>query len=224
MPIFPPKPNPKETLAKLKAGNTRFAAGQSVAPRFDADYRMMLAEGKRSDHVLATVVGCSDSRVCPEFVFNSDPGDLFVIRTAGFACLSDESLASANFGVVHLKSPLLIVLGHTDCKAVKIAVHKTEADAPDPNLPLETTLLTLGDSLKESLSEMGIRKIGISKRGTKEETLTSEALDEIIKKNVFLTIERIRQSSPEIQKLQAEGEVIIAPALYRLESGLVEWL
>ena len=212
---FPPKPDPQTTLEKLKAANTRFVTGQNAPPRFDDGYRMLLAKGKRSEHVLATVVGCSDSRVTPEFVFNSDPGDLFVIRTAGFACLSEESLASVIFGVVHLKSPLLVVLGHTDCKAVKLAVQKTDTEDPATNLTLKSTLLKLADSLEETVNEMKI----------KEETpITPEALDEIIKQNVFLTIERIRQSSLEIQKLEAESEVIIVPALYRLESGLVEWL
>lgn len=214
MTLFPLKPTPQKTFEKLKAGNERFASGQNHIPRFDDEYRKMLAVGERSDHVIATVVGCSDSRVSPEFVFNSDPGDLFVIRTAGFACLSDESLASVNFGVVQLKSPLLVVLGHNDCKAVKGAIQKMGADTPEISLVLKITLLRLAHSLEADMEKMDFEP----------ENLDDKTLDEIIKQNVFLTADRIIKSCPQIRKHQADGTLIVAPAFYHLESGTVEWL
>lgn len=180
----------------------------------------MLAKGERTAHVIATVVGCSDSRVPPEFVFNSDPGDLFVVRTAGASCLSDESLASVDFGILHLKSPLLVVLGHTDCKAIKTSLQTTGADISEANLTtgnspaLKNTLRLLFDSLENHFEETAPAEIA-------EDT---EALDEITKKNVFLTIERILENSPRIRQLQDAGQLIIAPAFYRLETGTVEWL
>lgn len=214
MNTFPPKPTPQETLDILQAGNRQFVACQNGIPHFDADYRMKLAQGPRSAHVLATVVGCSDCRVTPEFVFHSGPGDLFVIRTAGFACLSDESLASVDFGVVQLESPILVVLGHTDCKAVKLALQKTEIDSPGLSLTLKSTLLKLADSLEANMREADLDK----------KVWDDVSVNEAIKKNVFLTIQRIVKSSPGIQKLQAEGKVLVVPALYQLDSGLVEWL
>ncbi|MGD9125945.1 MAG: carbonic anhydrase [Planctomycetia bacterium] len=212
--MFPPKPTPQGALEKLKTGNQRFVNGENFMPRLDAEHRMNLAKGKRSEHVLATVVGCSDCRVTPEFIFHSDPGDLFVIRTAGFSCLSDESLASVDFGVVQLESPLLIVLGHTDCKAVQIALQKAEIDSPELSLTLKSTILKLADSLEANMRESDLQK----------ETWDDAAVNEVIKQNAFLTIERILEKSSGIQKLRDEGKLLVVPALYQLESGLVEWL
>ena len=214
MTTFPPKPTPRETLEILKAGNRLFAACQDGIPHFDAAYRMKLAHGPRSEHVLATVVGCSDCRVTPEFVFHSGPGDLFVIRTAGFACLSDESLASADFGVVQLQSPLLVVLGHTDCKAVRIALEKTEIDSLELSPSLKSTLQKLADTLDTNTSEAD----------RDQSVWDDDSVNEMIRRNVFLTVERIVKSSPGIQELQAAGKVLVVPALYQLESGLIEWL
>ena len=114
-----PKPIPTEPLGRLQYGNELFAKGVLQTPKVDEMTRYQLeTEGQ---HPFAVVVSCSDSRVPPELVFNQGLGDLFVVRVAG-NIVNEENLASIEYAVEHLKAPLIVVLGHTHCGAVKAAV------------------------------------------------------------------------------------------------------
>ena len=108
----------EEALARLLEGNERFAAGRPEAPRRDERRRREQAEGQTP---FAVVLACSDSRVPPEIVFDQGIGDLFVIRVAGNTAADDVALGSIEFGVGVLGCPLLLVLGHEGCGAVKAA-------------------------------------------------------------------------------------------------------
>jgi carbonic anhydrase len=110
---------PDEALERLLEGNRRFVAGAPEAPGRDADRRRQQAEGQTP---FAVVVGCSDSRVPPEILFDQGIGDLFVVRVAGNVVVDEVTLGSIEFGVAILACPLVLVLGHEECGAVRAAV------------------------------------------------------------------------------------------------------
>lgn len=105
------------TLDMLRKGNARFVAGES-AWRFSEEHRASMLKEQKP---LAAIVGCSDSRVPVEIIFDADPGDLFVVRTAGHV-LAAASLASLRFAVEKLGVSTIIVLGHENCGAVNAAL------------------------------------------------------------------------------------------------------
>jgi carbonic anhydrase len=105
-------------LAKLKAGNDRFVSSDVSAGKPTAAKR---AETANAQHPFAIILGCADSRVTPEIIFDQNIGDLFVIRTAG-NLVDDHALGSIEYAVEHLGVRLVVVLGHESCGAVKAAL------------------------------------------------------------------------------------------------------
>ena len=119
--------SPGQALQRLKDGNDRFAADKMEDKDLGAKKRQELAKGQRP---FAIVLSCADSRVPPELIFNQGLGDLFVVRVAGN--ISDPFVVgSIDYGVAHLKVPLIVVLGHEACGAVSAAMGK---DRPGGNL------------------------------------------------------------------------------------------
>jgi carbonic anhydrase len=104
---------PSESLQRLKEGNARFVAGAS-----NLDWYADLSAGQ---HPFATILGCSDSRVPPEIVFDQGLGELFVVRVAGNV-VGDEILGSLGYALIHLHTPVFVVLGHERCGAVQAAL------------------------------------------------------------------------------------------------------
>src|SRR5271155_2604626 len=109
---------PDEALARLLEGNRRFVAGTPQAPEPSAE-RIALASGQ---HPFAVVLGCSDSRVPIETIFDQRPGDLFVVRIAG-NFVNEDGLASIEYAIDVLSSELVVILGHTRCGAVQAAMN-----------------------------------------------------------------------------------------------------
>ncbi len=105
-------------LARLQEGNARFVAGHARFPTVQKDVLADLARGQRP---YATIIGCSDSRVPPELVFDSSFGELFIVRVAGNV-ISPEVMGSIQYAAVHLKTQLFVVLGHEGCGAVQAAL------------------------------------------------------------------------------------------------------
>ncbi len=113
-----------QALKNLTDGNARFVSGTATHPHQD---QKRLAETVSAQHPFAIVVGCSDSRVPPEVIFDQGIGDIFVVRTAG-EVMDNATLGSIEYGVEHLGAPLVVVLGHDSCGAVKAAVEGGEAE------------------------------------------------------------------------------------------------
>ena len=115
-------PNPEytadEALTRLEEGNARFLRGEARFPVLQTDILADLAKAQRP---FATILGCSDSRVPPELLFDAGFGDLFIVRVAGNV-VSPEVLGSLQYAGVHLRTPLFVVLGHSGCGAVKAAL------------------------------------------------------------------------------------------------------
>src|SRR3954454_21054046 len=107
-----------EALARLMEGNERFVRGEAKFPTVQKEILAGLAKGQ---HPYATILGCSDSRVPPELVFDAGFGELFIVRVAGNV-VSPEILGTLQYAGTHLRTPLFIVLGHEGCGAVTAAV------------------------------------------------------------------------------------------------------
>lgn len=112
-----------DALAKLKEGNLRFSTSDVSSGKPSAARRKETAEGQ---HPFAIILGCADSRVAPELVFDQNLGDLFVIRTAG-NLVDDHALGSIEYAVDHLGTRLIVVLGHSKCGAVTAALESDHA-------------------------------------------------------------------------------------------------
>lgn len=189
--------NAHETLRRLREGNERFAAGRPVA-RFSAEERSASLSGQRP---LAVVVGCSDSRVPVEAVFDAGPGELFVVRTAGHV-LAQASVASIRFALEKLGTRTVVVLGHEDCGAVSAAL---AGDAPDWLAPI-------------------IEKIDVSH--VNPDNAPDDADDAVLAAAVD---DHVRDTVAELLELIAgmdvpEDSVVVSGAAYKLASGHVHWL
>jgi carbonic anhydrase len=113
-----PNANPVTAWKTLKEGNERFVAGKPAHPSQSVEHRAGLAAGQQP---IAAILGCSDSRVAAELIFDQGLGDIFVVRTAGQA-IDTAVLGSIEYAVTVLNVPLIVILGHDSCGAVKAAI------------------------------------------------------------------------------------------------------
>jgi carbonic anhydrase len=189
---------PAAALAALLDGNRRFVAGSPEHPHQDAAHRAHTADGQ---HPFAVILGCSDSRVAAEIVFDRGLGDLFVVRTAGHM-LGAEVLASLEFAVSALGAPLIVVLGHDRCGAVTAALGAHD-DGATPTGFLRTIVERLGPEVLAAQA----RRID-----------DPAAVGEL---HVRSTAERILDGSPAIAEAVAAGRCAIVGMTYALASGQV---
>ena len=203
-------------LKLLKEGNERFAVGAPIAGRIDAKMRKALATVGQAPHT--AVLGCADSRVPLELVFDSLPGDLFVLRNAGNTCVHSEGsvMGSLEFCTGALGTKLILVLGHTKCGAINGATkdyltNKGKSREQAPNA-LGALLQGLNDVAKKAETELG---------GTpKEEEIAAHA----VKVNVFNSMDFLVANSEALRSKVLAGEVEIEGGIYDLDSGRVRWL
>jgi carbonic anhydrase len=195
--------DPDRAIEALKAGNARFADGHPLNQSRDSARR---AELTRSHSPFAVVLSCSDSRVVPEIVFDQGLGDLFCIRVAGNTAATPNLVGSIEYGVTVLGSVLLVVLGHEDCGAVKLALAN----------------VTRGDAVPEG-AECLLEPILPAAR--KVATLPSERqLDAAIRINVEMQLAGLLSGSTILQSAVSDGKLRTVGARYELMSGRVELL
>jgi len=191
-----------EALARLKQGNARFVSGQA---RFPTVQKEILAELAQGQQPYATVLGCSDSRVPPELVFDAGFGELFVVRVAGNV-LGPSILGTLQYAGAHLHTPLFIVLGHEGCGAVKAALaskFRGERQKSRIEVLLEDILPAL-DDLDETLAPAAL-------------------LEAAVEANVRRTV-RTLLATPEARARAEEGRMKLVGALYDLDTGVVRFL
>lgn len=187
-------------LKNLMDGNARFAAGKPICrPLIDR-----VRELARGQSPFATVLGCADSRVPVETLFDHEPGDIFVVRLAG-NFMSDAALASIEYAVAILKSPLVMVLGHTSCGAVKAAIDYLETSKPLPG-----HMQTLADAIEPAAA------------ATRHEH--GDWWENAVKENVRLNAQRLRASTPILHEAVSKGEAQIVGGVYDLSTGKVALL
>jgi len=186
------------SLNKLLDGNKRFITGNLESKDFSDTKRKELAKGQRP---FAIVVACSDSRVAPEIIFDQGLGDIFVIRVAGNV-LDRVSLGSIEYAAEHLKTPLVIILGHTYCGAVTAAVESK-------------------GRMEGNIGAIVKRILPAVERARKEGKSGKDLVNSAIVKNVLLQREYMIKNSPVIRKLIKAKELQVITAIYNLESGEV---
>jgi carbonic anhydrase len=186
-------------LAELKAGNQRYVTGTHL----HHDYGPERAELALSQQPFAIVLSCADSRVSPELAFDQSRGRLFVIRLAG-NFVDDNGLASAEYGTAVLGASLIVVLGHSECGAIKATI-----DVITKNKELPGHLPTLISYLKPPV-EQALKQGG--------------SVDAAIRQNVAANVEKLKTAGPVIAPLVEEKKVEVVGALYELRTGRVEFL
>lgn len=186
---------------RLAAGNERFVANESIHPDQTLEDIQKMKEGQ---HPFAVVITCSDSRVPPELIFDQGLGDLFVVRNAGNLIDSYE-LGSVEYAVEHLHTPLIVVLGHSQCGAIKAYV-----DHPHDTIP--NHIQHIVDYIKAEPEERALVHRGI------------DFYDRAIEANVMHGVHELQHSEPILAKHVRSGDLEIIGALYDLESGKVRLL
>jgi carbonic anhydrase len=195
-------PTADEALARLVAGNARFLRGEPQSILFCPETIADLARGQRP---FATVLGCSDSRVPPERIFDAGLGELFVIRVAGNV-LSPEIAGSFQYAGTYLKTPLFVILGHEGCGAIHAALATR-----DEGHQFGSRIQILVDNILPGLPEF--------------DPLLSpdERLSRAVECNVQYSVRQVL-GSPEGRARRAEGWMKIAGAVYEIETGRVRFL
>jgi carbonic anhydrase len=201
-PKRPAKPgnvlSPDAALTELMAGNARYTQGVTRRHDFQSE-RAALAGGQNP---YAGILGCADSRIAPEFAFDGFRGDLFVVRVAG-NFLNNDNLASLEYAVAELHTPLLMVLGHSACGAVGATIKSLDANTTLPgHLPSLVTALTQ--------AVQGVR-------GKPGDLLTNA-----IKENVRLNVERLKTATPILSAAVNGQKLKVVGGYYDLATGAVE--
>lgn len=199
-PLRAAAPAGAESLTRLKSGNGRFVTNPQEALPIDGAKRAELAKGQTP---FATILSCADSRVPPEVVFHTGLGDLFVVRAAGN--ITDRAiLASVEYGSEHLNIPLIVVMGHESCGAVKAAVDTPAEKSLGPNL----------DYLLKAI------RPSVAAAASKPE---SERMRAAILENVEETLNDLISGSAILRELGESAKVSFVGAYYELGSGKVHF-
>jgi carbonic anhydrase len=196
------KPGPDAVLRKLLEGNKRFVKGETANPRRKPEDFVPLAEGQSP---LAVIVGCADSRVAPEIVFDQGVGDLFVVRVAGNVVNGAGATVkgSIEYAIAELGVQLIMVLGHSKCGAVKAALKHIDAN----------------DKLPGAINDLvnNIKPAVLKSKGEK-----GDPLENAIKANVGIGVERLKGLEPLLAGPVKEGKVKVVGAVYDLKDGSVK--
>ena len=198
----PPKPqnvlSPDAALERLRQGNSRYVEGVSLRHDFKHE-REALAGGQNP---FAAILSCADSRIAPEYAFDSGRGDLFVCRVAGnFA--NTDTIASMEYAVAVLNVPLILVLGHDSCGAVDATIKSLRDDKPLPgHMP------SLVDAIAPSVK-------AVSQQG-------GDTLGKAIRQNVIDNVAKLTSATPILNAAVEQRKLRVVGGIYRLSDGRVE--
>lgn len=192
----------ERALERLKLGNERFREGHSLHRHESVGWRTHLMEGQQP---FATILGCADSRIPPELIFDQGFGDLFVIRVAGNV-IGEEVAGSIQYAVHHLRTPLLVVLGHEGCGAVTAAVQALLGKHDEPHY-IEALI---------GLIRPGLQGLDL---GLNEPSRLNAAVEA----NVRWSVRQLAES-PGGRHMLAEQRGMLVGAVYELASGKVRFL
>ena len=191
-----------EALARLVAGNKRFVRGQA---RFLTIQKEILAALTKGQNPYATILGCSDSRVPPELIFDAGLGELFMVRVAGNV-VSPEVVGSWQYAAVHLRTPLFVVLGHEGCGAVQAALA-----AKFKGVRERARITTLLDNILPGLADIPA------------DVPAEDQLRRAVEANVRWSMHQVLEL-PEARARVAEGVIKLVGAVYELTTGRVRFL
>ena len=194
-----------EALEMLHAGNQRFVSGTPQAMKIDPQHRRELTTGQKP---FAIVLACSDSRVPVEIVFDQGLGDLFVVRVAGNIA-SPSQLGSIEFAAEQFGTPLVVVLGHSQCGAVAATLQALQHPAGNAS----PNLLSIVDCIRPALEPLLQQKTWPP----------DELLQKAVRAHIRASVRLLQQDSPLLEQLVQQGNLQIVGAEYSLESGRVEF-
>jgi carbonic anhydrase len=189
---------PEQALARLREGNIRFAKHKEKHP--DISYERRRSISREGQHPYAVILGCSDSRVPPELIFDEGLGDLFVIRDAGNV-VDDEVLGSIEYAVEHLGVRLVVVLGHEKCGAVSAAVAGGEAPGH-----IKSVMKAIQPAVDETAGMPG------------------DHVHNCVLANARRVAKLIRESEPILKEAVDHKKIQVVAADYDLETFAVEFL
>jgi len=198
----PPKPqnvlSPDASLERLLKGNARYVEGVSL--RHDFKHEREALVGGQNPY--AAILSCADSRIAPEYAFDSGRGDLFVCRVAGnFA--NNESVASLEYAVAILGAPLILVLGHDSCGAVSATIKSLKDDTTLPG-HMPSLVTGIAPAVKAVSQQAG------------------DVLGNAIRQNVVDNVAKLGSATPILSAAVAQGTLKVAGGIYRLRDGRVE--
>jgi len=185
----------QESISRLKEGNARFAADQLDGKLQNSSRRKSLLDGQQP---YAIILGCSDSRIVPEIMFDTGLGELFVVRVAGNVA-NTSSIASIEYAVAHLGTKVIVVLGHESCGAVTAAVA-----GGDNGYNLNHLLEHITPAIVASKKDVSV--------------------NDVAKKNAELTVEDLKNKSDIIKNSFDNGEAKVVSAYYNMDTGKVDFL
>ncbi|MBU1234098.1 MAG: carbonic anhydrase [Proteobacteria bacterium] len=204
------KPSPDAAIQMLKDGNQRFVAGQPKQPHTDVARLIQAGSENQGDHAYATVIACSDSRVPVEILFDAGVMDIFVIRVAGNVIDVDEA-GSIEYGLAHVNTPVLVVLGHTQCGAVTAVtgVVQGHGHALERNIPplVDNIIPAVKKAIADNPDVQGADVIPFG-----------------IEENIWQGIEDLFMSSPSSRDMVKSGKVKVVGAIYDVGTGKIDWL
>ena len=190
--------NPYYAMQKLLGGNLRFQQGRGIHPRQDPAVIKSLSDGQEP---FGIIVGCSDSRVSSEALFDQGFGDLFVSRTAG-QVMAQATYASIEYAYLNLKTKLIVVLGHSSCGAVDAAISLPEAPPGH--------IVTLINAIKPAATATMGR--------------SGDHTENAVRQNVINQVKELRQLESVLSRGYDRGDLLIVGAVYNLDNGKVEFL
>lgn len=204
------KPSPDAVIKMLQQGNDRFVSGKSMHPNMDKKRLIQAGKENQGDYAYATVITCSDSRVPVELVFDAGVMDVFVIRVAGNVCDTDE-VGSIEYGLAHVNTPVLVVLGHTQCGAVTAVTLAIQGKGH----ALELNIPPLVDNIEPAV----LRAMEIYPHAKGDEIIPLA-----IEENVWIGIRDLFMKSPASRQLVKDGKVKVVGAIYDVGTGKINWL
>jgi carbonic anhydrase len=178
-------------------GNKRYVASHLIHPDQSSERRFELKHGQ---HPFAIILGCSDSRVPPEVLFDQGLGDLYVVRVAGNV-LDQMIVASIEFAVLHLDVSLVMVMGHSQCGAVQATCNHDQLEGHLPNLTF---------ALNPAFNQA--------------KDLPGDLAENVALANVGLVVEELKQTGAHFPEMVKEGKLTIVPAYYDMDTGKVDLL
>ena len=204
-----------EAAAMLYAGNLRYASGKGGYNQFFGDQKLLCKLCESGQNPVSVIIGCADSRAPIEMLFDMRPGDLFVLRNAGNTCASNKGslIGSAEYSITHLRTKVLVVMGHTKCGAVAAAI-----DAAHSNTDLSTVAGSIGYLLADIIDSA--KKAAASSPGTG----SAEQMMLATRINVFNTIEKLILYSDIVYTGVKLEELQVIGAMYDIYTGKIEWL
>ena len=196
----------QEALTRLQEGNKRFVEGKSTYNTNDTRRRNELVDGQTP---FAIILGCSDSRVPAEIVFDQGLGDLFVIRIAG-NIVAPSQIGSIEFAVETFQTPLVVVLGHTRCGAVAATLNQIRQPQASRSQHLRSIVERIRPAV-EPLSEI------------RTDLTPEQLLERAIRSNIRMSVNQLRHGSSFLEEIHDSSSLWIVGAEYSLESGEVDF-